>query len=60
MGYQLSCTMFCACGGGQDCSNPFNTRQHESNGIDDVDNHDYNCGKEENRDVNFIIFFLAI
>jgi hypothetical protein len=37
MGYQVSCTMFCACGGGYTCLNPFNTDEVVS---EDVDTHD--------------------
>ena len=45
MGHQLVCTMFCACGSGSACSNPFNAREREANVDDseedsDNDNHD--------------------
>ena len=35
MGHQLVCTMFCACGSGSICSNPFNAREPETDIMDD-------------------------
>ena len=38
MGHQLVCTMFCACGSGPACSNPFNAKERTTDDTDEVDN----------------------
>lgn len=53
MGHQLPCTMFCACGGGPACLNPFNAREHatdDTNDTDDVDNQQVDNNDEEEND----------
>ena len=40
MGHQLSCTMFCACGGGCTCLNPFNKKDTDEAVSQDVDTDD--------------------
>ena len=47
MGHQLVCTMFCACGSGSTCVNPFNPKTSVTDVTDnsdtesDDDNHDH-------------------
>lgn len=53
MGHQLACTMFCACGSSSACLNPFNTKQHATDGINDSDgdnDHYLNSSDEEDNE----------
>ena len=40
MGRQLPCTMFCTCGGGTACSNPFNINESATDHADIPDDSD--------------------
>lgn len=40
LGHRLSCTMFCACGGGLTCSNPFMIKNNDEVVIQDVEEDD--------------------
>ncbi len=51
MGRQLVCTMFCACGSGRACSNPFNTKEAETDddhALDDAAYQDIDTDTDEN------------
>jgi hypothetical protein len=50
MGRQLVCTLFCACGGGSACSNPFNIKERatDENDTGDAEDHDL----DDNDDVD--------
>ena len=45
---QLVCTLFCACGGGSGCSNPFNTKEFatDDNDTRDAEDHDLDDNDE--------------
>lgn len=40
MGRQLPCTMFCACGGGPSCANPFSVKENATDVAGEADEHD--------------------
>ena len=48
MGRQLVCTLFCTCGGGSACSNPFNTKERatDDNVTRDAEDHDLDDNDE--------------
>ncbi len=52
MGRQLVCTMFCACGGGPTCSNPFNIKEHVTDDNDTSDAEDQHWDNNDEVDLN--------
>ncbi len=59
MGRQLVCTMFCACGSGRACSNPFNTKEAETDddhALDDAAYQDIDTDTDENGSIGGLMY----